>query len=84
VKFSGCDPRIINCREASVRRAFKTIICTHVSRFPARLVRYFFSTLDTPHILSCPRAGPVFDELLGGEEGTGGSEVAAGIGADGG
>jgi hypothetical protein len=31
-----------------------------------------------------PRAGPVLDELLGGEEGTGGSEVAAGIGAGGG
>jgi hypothetical protein len=53
-------------------------MCTHASQSPAQLVRYFFSWLDTPRILSCPRAGLVSDEFFGGEEGTGGSELAAG------
>jgi hypothetical protein len=76
--------RISTCREMSVRRAFKYIICTPTSRSPARLIRYFFSMLDAPHTLSCPRVGHVPDEFFGGEEGTGGSETAAGVGASGG
>jgi hypothetical protein len=64
VKSGGCDPRISNYRKASVRRALKKIIYTPASRAPARLIRYFFSRLDTPQMLSCPRAGIASDELL--------------------
>jgi hypothetical protein len=64
VKSGGCDPRVINNWEASVRRAFENIICTSTSISSARLVRYFFSRLDTPRILSCPLAGSIFYEFL--------------------
>jgi hypothetical protein len=83
VKSGGCDPRIIIYWEAFVRRTFKKY-CTHASRSPARLVRHFFSMLDTPKVLLRPRAGHIFDEVLGGEEGTGGSELATGVGTGGG
>jgi hypothetical protein len=84
VKSGGCDPRIIIYWEAFVRRTFKKQNCTHASRSPARLVRYFFSMLDTPKVLLRPRAGHIFDEDFGGEEGTGGSELATGVGNGGG
>jgi hypothetical protein len=81
VKSGGCDSRIITCSEASVRWAFKKSICTPSLRSPVRLVRYFFSVQDTPQSLSCLWVGLVADADLGNEEGTGGSELAAGVGA---
>jgi hypothetical protein len=66
VNSGGFDPWISSCREASMRRAFISIICTQTSRPPAWIVRYFLSRLDTPRKLSCPRAGPLSDELFGG------------------
>jgi hypothetical protein len=39
----------------------------------------FFSRLDTSQILSCPWVGRVSDAHFGGEEGIGGSELAAGV-----
>jgi hypothetical protein len=84
VKSGGCDPRTNGCRGASLLRAVIHIIYSPAPRFPARLVRYFFSRLDTPRILSCPRAGPVSNAFFGCEKGTCGSELAAGVEAGGG
>jgi hypothetical protein len=56
----------------------------NIKRSTARLFRYFFSRMDTPHILSCPWVGHVFDAYFGGMEGKGGSKLAAGVGASGG
>jgi hypothetical protein len=59
---------------------FQNIICTPAPRLPARLVRYFYSWLDTPHVPSCPRAGHVYSAFYScGENGTGGYELAAGV-----
>jgi hypothetical protein len=55
---------INNCRKALVRKAFKHVICAPTPRSPARLVRYYFSRLDTPRILSCLRTGPVSQDFL--------------------
>jgi hypothetical protein len=41
----------------------------------------FLSVLDAPRVLSCPWAGLVLYAYLGGGEGTGGSELAEGVGA---
>jgi len=85
VKFGWCGPRITSCREDSQRRASKNIICTPTSRSPARLVGYYFSGQYPPRILSCPLAGPdISDFFFGGDECTGGYELAAGVGACGG
>jgi hypothetical protein len=37
--------------------------------------------MDTPQVQSCLWVGYAFDAYLGGEEGTSGSEMAAGAGA---
>jgi hypothetical protein len=66
------------------RRAYKNIISTPTSISPARLFRSFFSRLDTPCILSCLRAGLLFEGSFCGDESTDGSEFAAGVGACGG
>jgi hypothetical protein len=63
---------------------FSNTMCTLASRIPARLVRHFFSRLDTPRILSCLRVGHVYEGSCCGDEGTDGSELALGIGAGGG
>jgi hypothetical protein len=55
------------------------ITCTPTPKSPTRLVRYFFLSLNIPKILSCLWAGLVSQEFFGGEEGTGGSEIAADI-----
>jgi hypothetical protein len=60
---------------------FQNIRYTPGSRSSARLVRHFFSMLNAPPILSCLWVGHVLDAYLGGEEGTGGFELAAGVGA---
>jgi hypothetical protein len=64
--------------------AFKYIVCTKVSRSAARLVRHFFSRLDTPRILSCLRAGHVYEGSFCGDESTDGCELAVGVGSGGG
>jgi hypothetical protein len=83
MESGGCDLRINNCREASVRRAFLNIKCKLASRSPARLVQYFFSRQDTHQVLFCLRAGSFCCAYFGGEEGTGESELAAGVGVGG-
>jgi hypothetical protein len=55
---------INNCRKALVRKAFRNTICAPTPRSPARLVRYYFSRIDTPRILSCLRSGPVSQDFL--------------------
>jgi hypothetical protein len=84
VKSGGGDPRINSCREAAVRRAFKSIICTPASRYPAWLVQYFFSRLDTLGKLSRLQAGHVYEGSFGEDEGTDIYELAAGVGVGGG
>jgi hypothetical protein len=59
---------------------FEIIICTPTSKSPARLVRYFFSKLDTSCLLSSLRAGHVSEGSFCGDEGTDGSELAEGVG----
>jgi hypothetical protein len=83
-EYSGCDLRIGSYREASLWRAFENILCTPASRFPNRLVRYFFSRVETPYILSYLRAGLVSEGSFGVDEGTDGYELAAAVGAGGG
>jgi hypothetical protein len=72
VKSGGFDLRMSNCREGYVRRDFLNIICTQASKSPARIVRYFFSKLDTHRIVSSPRAALLCGDFLRGEEGTAG------------
>jgi hypothetical protein len=58
------------------------IMCTPSSRSPARPFRYYFSMMDSLRVLS-----PTIQILycgFGDEEGTYGSELAAGVGASGG
>jgi hypothetical protein len=55
----------------------KNIIGTPTSRPPARLARYFFSSIDTSFILSCLRAEHVSEGSFGGDEGTVGFKLAA-------
>jgi hypothetical protein len=61
----------------------KYYICTSV-KISRSASMISFSRLDNPRILSRPRVGHVLDEFLGGEEGKGGSVLAAGVVASGG
>jgi hypothetical protein len=55
---------IISCREASVRRAFKDIICTlPAPRSPAQPIRYVFPRLNTLIYSPDKEAGAVFVKI---------------------
>jgi hypothetical protein len=77
VKSGGCDNEVSENLNA---QGFKIISCTPASRYPVQLVRYFYSWRYTRQVISCLWVGHVIDAYLGGEEGIGGSELAAGVG----
>jgi hypothetical protein len=62
--YGSCDPRDQQMSKSPSWRAFLIFICELSPRSPARLVRYYYSRLDTSRILSCLRAGHVSHELF--------------------
>jgi hypothetical protein len=83
VKTGGCDPRDLQLSGSLGAVGFLKYYMYTIVKI-SHSASLSFLRLNTPRMLSCLRVGHVFEGLFCCNEGTGASELAAGVGANGG